>query len=515
MSYVMPPGLGQSVEDFMRRRQAQAWARSGDTVEGTAGRGWVKPGAYGDNGEGDAVNGGATVVQEPPPPPPAPAPPPEPFFMEQSQPVAEPTFALVPDLEPEVAPAAPVGVLTTTEAGPDLVDITVQLRNSGNLNAPGANTNLRFSMPGLGGSLCAVGAAVGQLPAGSRANNDLLGEWFLTGEWGGALGCSFTAASASQGRPVVAEAEIPAQETPYTPGADYCPPGQIPKPDGTGCYEPCPMRSQEYNEVTGECEDITCPPGTIIGAYGECVELVQTDAGPIGVPYVEPEPEAAEQSVSIWNGIDLEDVTFRDPSDLNGNGDRFVVDPQILVTCAPGWWPSPECDQYIGDPSEWGAFDRPLCGPGEVLDWREDLDGEWRQRCTPWTPYNGDSPGNGLFSPDLEDYGGNGYGNGDGEEDPFAEDGRDDVFFNGNGLTLPGGPIYNGDPPPVPRPYVPTAGPGGGAGGGGAGGGGVITNGEQPLLSPGVEGDGFGILQVGLGVALAWVLAQSYARAPK
>lgn len=587
MSYVMPPGLGQSIEEFTRRRQASAWARRGTNgVEGTAGRGWVKPGAWGENGDGDAVNGGLTVVPEPvfapapelpsgpiqvvdvgEGPMPAGGWPATPVVFEPSQPVPEPvvveepTFTFLGPTEPE--PARPVFEQSEIPSAPvvPLVDITVQLRNSGNLNAPGANTNLRFSMPGLGGSLCAVGAAVRQLPAGTKANTYLLGEWFLTGEWGGALGCSFTAHSASQGRAVVAETEIPAQETPYTPGADYCPPGQIPKADGSGCYEPCPMRSQEYNEVTGECEDISCPPGTIIGAYGECVTLVQTDAGPVGVPYVpppEPDPDAAGQAQPVFNGIDIETVVWNfpegpvpygDPLDLgpggyteeqikefspdygdcpegwarNNEGDcvaaGVIFEGDPLVTCAPGWgYPATGCDTWIGDPSEWGPGgpgeptfngkngEEGMCGPGYFWsEWAYEDTGDGCLRITEGFPIDG-GPGPDDFNGGKN---GNGYGNGYNGEDPWGpEETKDEVFFNGNGLTVPldpggpgVGPIVNGGPYGPTGPTGPGPGPG--------------PNGEQPLLSPGVEGDGFGILQVGLGLALAWVLAQSYARAPR
>lgn len=137
----------------------------------------------------------------PPPGPPEPTPTTEP-----PTPITEP-----PTFDPAVASDLPEGV-------GEVVTIQVQLRNAGAFG--GGNTGLRFSMPGLNGTVCARGAALTQLPPGSATNTDTLGEWTLTGQWtppGASGGCTFIASAArqiSEPSPTVL-AELPEQPTPF------------------------------------------------------------------------------------------------------------------------------------------------------------------------------------------------------------------------------------------------------------------------------------------------------------
>lgn len=381
----------------------------------------------------------------------------------------------------DVGPGAEDASSTSTDpvGSGELVTITVQLRNAGNFNPPGANTLLRFTMPGLGGSICATGAAFGQLPPGSRANTFILGQWQLTGQWGGGgNGCTFVVHSARETVAGYVEAiSIPPQETPYTPGPDYCPPGQIPKPDGSGCYEPCPERSQRYDEATGSCVPIECPPGTIVGAYGECVTIEETDAGPIGVPYVEPEPEV----LAVPSGIDP------------------------LLHCAPGWWaPEGVCVPTPMEPRDVTGEERireeerrvfEEFGPAEYLNGNGDGD-DWKYPTF-------DGPGEEWRYPTDE-------------PDPSDEDPWGEWGAAGEPEPRVVEPLYQ--PTPEDRQYDPAAGPVVEAGPSAGGGAGPVRGAPADRLVPidpgaGAPGDGFGIVGVAIAAGLAWILAESYRRA--
>ncbi len=488
------PGLGASLEEFTARRLRQTWQRSGDTVEGTAGKGWFDPEAFGSEEGEDEAN--VSVIE----------------------PVAAPTFAApvisapmfsyteeaddgfkgddesngggggstavtedastTSNTPPESSPGAEDASTASTDpvgSGP-VETITVQLRNAGNFNGPDANTSLRFSMPGLGGALCAVGAALSQLPAGSTSNTYILGEWILTGQWAPLYGgCTFVASSAQEVRSGYVDAsDIPAQETPFTPGPGYCPPGQIPKSETAdeGCYEPCPMRSQRWDADLQRCVDIVCPSGTIVGAYGECVTVEQTEAGPVGCPVGEHWDEVAGRCVS-------DAVTFLPPEEA------IVTD----YLCEPGtvWndWAG-ECLRITdGHPVEDTEIPEGKNGDDEYYD--DETQGTAAAQGCP--------EGHGLGQ--------------DGKCYPLADwyieevlTGTTDTGGSGGGGIGPGGD--GGDETTIIIE-------GGGGGYGGAPG--SFGPGGGPALSPGEEGDGFGIAAVAIGAGLAWVLSQAYERA--